>query len=105
MPVQCSLLYAVSGKYLPIFVERNPSLMLSVKSNAPNIDLLHDFANIFFFLLYNFKNIGNAWSKLMSAFLLENLYFLSAKIVKYWNCLFSISSCKPVTTKSAFVPE
>lgn len=49
MPVQCSLLYAVSGKYLPIFVERNPSLMLSVKSNAPNIDLLHDFANIFFF--------------------------------------------------------
>lgn len=46
MPVQGSLLYAVSGKYLPVFGERSASLMIPVKSNALNTDLLHDFANI-----------------------------------------------------------
>lgn len=48
MSVQCFLLYAVPGKYLPIFPERNPSLMISMKSNALNTDVLHDFANIVF---------------------------------------------------------
>jgi len=43
------LLYSVSLKYLLVFGERDPSLVLSVKTNTLNTDLLHDFANVYYF--------------------------------------------------------
>lgn len=67
----------MSVKYLLVFGERNPSLMLSVKSNTLITDLLHDFANVwgFFFPSCITKDIGSTHSKLRSAFLLETFTF------------------------------
>lgn len=42
----------MSVKYLLVFGERNPSLILSVKSSTLNTNLLHDFANVYFFSSY-----------------------------------------------------